>query len=168
MEFVDRTIHGMVYNALKLFMEINSDYFAEAMEQYKQHKIESVDFIYELSCFFLTLIFVCREQQHAVTRYEAWQKLRKLARQNAPNGQLPPSFVDREPTPPPPPVPEEDLLDLNMDFNAISIDAEGDLDESGIERVPMADPGMDVSYIVYLKGDLSNGFFPATFPRGWC
>lgn len=113
----------MVYNALKLFMEINSDYFAEAMEQYKQHKIE--------------------EQQHGVARYEAWQKLRELARQNAPNGKLPGSFVDREPTPPPPPVPEEDLLDLNMDFNAISIEGEGDLDESGIERVPMADPGMD-------------------------
>jgi len=29
----------MVYNALKLFMEINADYFAEAMEQYKQRKI---------------------------------------------------------------------------------------------------------------------------------
>jgi serine/threonine-protein phosphatase 2A regulatory subunit B' len=87
---------------------------------------------------------VLREQQHAVARYEAWQKLRELARQHAPNGQLPVSFVDREPTPPPPPVPEEELMDLNMDFNAISIDGEGDLDESGIERVPMADPGMDV------------------------
>jgi serine/threonine-protein phosphatase 2A regulatory subunit B' len=37
----------MVYNALKLFMEINSDYFAEAMEQYKQHKIESVNVLIE-------------------------------------------------------------------------------------------------------------------------
>ena len=34
----------MVYNALKLFMEINADYFAEAMEQYKQRKIEWVEF----------------------------------------------------------------------------------------------------------------------------
>lgn len=87
-----------------------------------------------------------REQQHAVARYEAWQKLRELARQNAPNGRLPESFVDREPTPPPPPVPEEDLMDLNMDFNSINIEPEGDLDESGIERVPMADPGLDVCH----------------------
>lgn len=35
----------MVYNALKLFMEINADYFAEAMEQYKQRKIEWVELL---------------------------------------------------------------------------------------------------------------------------
>jgi hypothetical protein len=39
---VYRTIHGMVYNALKLFMEINPDLFDEAMQQYKQRKIEYV------------------------------------------------------------------------------------------------------------------------------
>lgn len=32
----------MVYNALKLFMEINPDLFDEAMHQYKQHKLELV------------------------------------------------------------------------------------------------------------------------------
>jgi serine/threonine-protein phosphatase 2A regulatory subunit B' len=32
----------MVYNALKLFMEINPDLFDESMQQYKQHKIEYV------------------------------------------------------------------------------------------------------------------------------
>jgi hypothetical protein len=37
-----RTIHGMVYNALKLFMEINPDLFDESMQQYKQRKIEYV------------------------------------------------------------------------------------------------------------------------------
>ena len=37
-----RTIHGMVYNALKLFMEINPDLFDESMQQYKQNKIEYV------------------------------------------------------------------------------------------------------------------------------
>jgi serine/threonine-protein phosphatase 2A regulatory subunit B' len=30
----------MVYNALKLFMELNPDLFDEAMHQYKQNKIE--------------------------------------------------------------------------------------------------------------------------------
>ncbi|KIM80768.1 hypothetical protein PILCRDRAFT_515998 [Piloderma croceum F 1598] len=36
----NRTIHGMVYNALKLFMEINPDLFDESMQHYKQRKIE--------------------------------------------------------------------------------------------------------------------------------
>jgi len=35
----------MVYNALKLFMEINPDLFDESMHQYKQHKIECVLFL---------------------------------------------------------------------------------------------------------------------------
>jgi len=32
----------MVYNALKLYMEINPDLFDESMQQYKQRKIEYV------------------------------------------------------------------------------------------------------------------------------
>lgn len=44
---------------------------------------------------------------------------------------------------------EADIIDLSIDLNAVSLDGEvplGELDESGIERVPMADPGMDVSH----------------------
>ena len=61
---------------------------------------------------------------------------------------MPEGFLEDEPTPPPPPVDENDILDLTMDLNAVALDAEiplSELDESGIERVPMADPGMDVS-----------------------
>jgi hypothetical protein len=39
----------MVYNALKLFMEINPDLFDEAMQQYKQRKIRLVRRISETS-----------------------------------------------------------------------------------------------------------------------
>lgn len=37
-----------------------------------------------------------------------------------------------------------DIMDLSMELNAASIDDIG-LDEQGIERVPTADPGLDVS-----------------------
>ncbi|OBZ75093.1 Serine/threonine-protein phosphatase 2A regulatory subunit delta isoform [Grifola frondosa] len=121
----NRTIHALVYNALKLFMEINPDLFDEAMQQYKQRKLD--------------------ERQHAVERYEEWQKLREKASQNC-GGAFPAGYVDPQPTPPPPPVDDLDIMDLSIDLNAVSIDAEvplSELDESGIERVPMADPGMD-------------------------
>ncbi|KAJ8700233.1 serine/threonine-protein phosphatase 2A 56 kDa regulatory subunit delta isoform, variant 2 [Pleurotus ostreatus] len=120
----NRTIHGMVYNALKLFMEINPDLFDEAMQHYRQQRIE--------------------EQQSAVHRYEAWQKLREVALQKAPGGRLPEGYVEipHPPPPPPPPADDMDIMDLSMELNAASIDDIG-LDEQGIERVPTADPGLD-------------------------
>ncbi|ETW85798.1 hypothetical protein HETIRDRAFT_379932 [Heterobasidion irregulare TC 32-1] len=121
----NRTIHGMVYNALKMFMEISPELFDETTHHYKQQKIE--------------------EQQHAVERYEGWKRLREKAAQNA-NGHLPENFDEDEPSPPPPlPVEDSDIMDLSMELNAVSIDGEvpHELDDSGIERVPMADPGLD-------------------------
>ncbi|THH20672.1 hypothetical protein EW146_g705 [Bondarzewia mesenterica] len=124
----NRTIHGMVYNALKLFMELNPDLFAETTQHYKQRNIE--------------------ERQHAIEKYEAWKKLREKAIQNA-NGHLPEGFDESEPMPPPPPplVDDADIMDLSLELNAVTINGEvpHDLDDSGIERVPMADPGLDVS-----------------------
>ncbi|KAF8844565.1 protein phosphatase 2A regulatory B subunit [Paxillus ammoniavirescens] len=122
----NRTIHGMVYNALKLFMEINPELFDATLQQYRQQRID--------------------EQQHAVDRYEQWQRIREKAMQNA-AGKLPKGFKEVERTPPPAPSvgDDSDILELSMELNAVSIDGEvpGDLDESGIERVPMADPGLD-------------------------
>jgi serine/threonine-protein phosphatase 2A regulatory subunit B' len=125
----NRTIHGMVYNALKLFMEINPELFDATLQQYKQRKID--------------------EQQHAVERYEQWQKVREKAIQNA-GGKLPKGFKEIERSPPPPPSigDDSDILELSMELSAVSIDGEvpAELDESGIERVPMADPGFDREY----------------------
>jgi serine/threonine-protein phosphatase 2A regulatory subunit B' len=46
------------------------------------------------------------------------------------------------------------MLDLSLELHAASIDeVPGDLDETGLERVPMADPGLDVRI----------GFFKKTF-----
>jgi serine/threonine-protein phosphatase 2A regulatory subunit B' len=129
----NRTIHGMVYNALKLFMDINPDLFDEAMQQFKQRKIE--------------------DQRRAEARFAAWTKLRAQATKNASSGgpggkgkklKLPEGFEKDVPAPPPPPPTDEpDIMDLSLELSQAHLDAEmpGDVDESmGIERVPMADP----------------------------
>ncbi|KAH9180625.1 protein phosphatase 2A regulatory B subunit [Lactarius sanguifluus] len=141
----NRTIHGMVYNALKLFMELNPDLFDETMQQYKQRRID--------------------ERQHAMDRYEGWKKIRAKALQNA-NGHLPDGFMEDEPQPPPPASPDDgDIVDLAMDLSAVSIDGEiaHELDDSGIERVPTADPGLDVSgrkSVVVVLMDMYSGHSP--------
>jgi serine/threonine-protein phosphatase 2A regulatory subunit B' len=92
------------------------------------------------------------DRQVAMDRYEGWKKIRERAVQNA-KGHLPEGFAEDEPQPPPPPSPDDgDVVDLAMDLNAVSIDGEvpHELDESGIERVPTADPGLDVSEEVLL------------------
>ena len=88
-----------------------------------------------------------RERQRAVNRYEGWKMLRQKAVVNA-NGHLPDGFEQDEPIPPPPPPADDaDIVDLSLELNAVSIDGDvpHELDDSGIERVPMADPGLDVS-----------------------
>jgi serine/threonine-protein phosphatase 2A regulatory subunit B' len=73
--------------------------------------------------------------------------MREIAIQNY-GGKLPEGYVEptREEPPPPQAIDDADILDLSMELNAASIDdVPGDLDDSGIERVPMADPGLDVS-----------------------
>jgi serine/threonine-protein phosphatase 2A regulatory subunit B' len=82
-----------------------------------------------------------------VERYEGWKKIRAKALENA-NGHLPEGFAEDEPQPPPPPPPDDgDIVDLAMDLSAVSMDGEvpHELDDSGIERIPTADPGLDVS-----------------------
>lgn len=37
----------MVYNALKLFMDINPELFDDSMQQYKQRRIEYVVYVFE-------------------------------------------------------------------------------------------------------------------------
>ncbi|KIY70007.1 protein phosphatase 2A regulatory B subunit [Cylindrobasidium torrendii FP15055 ss-10] len=127
----NRTIHGMVYNALKLFMEINAEMFDECMQSFKERQI--------------------KEQQDAVDRYDAWQRMREKAVKNV-NGKLPANYHEVEHPPPPAPIPvdDNDILDLTLELNAATIDdVQADyLDDQGMERVPMADPGMDATYDV--------------------
>jgi serine/threonine-protein phosphatase 2A regulatory subunit B' len=75
--------------------------------------------------------------------------MKTKALQHAPGGKLPEGYVEIPHPPPPPPsaIDDVDIMDLSMELSAASIDdVPGDLDEHGIERVPMADPGLDVSF----------------------
>ncbi|KAH8817538.1 protein phosphatase PP2A0 B subunit gamma isoform [Flagelloscypha sp. PMI_526] len=129
----NRTIHGMVYNALKLFMELNPDLFDESMHQYRQRQID--------------------EQQAAVRRYEIWQRMRSQALTNA-SGKIPQAFHDvpHAPPPPEPTVQDADIMDLSMELSAATIDdmgheggmGMGEVDEHGVERVPHAESGLAI------------------------
>jgi hypothetical protein len=92
---------------------------------------------------------IFREQQQSARQYGAWQKLRELAIANAPGGELPKGYheIEHAIPLPLPPIDDSDILDLSMELNAISLeDVPGDLDERGMERVPMADPGVEVRF----------------------
>ncbi|XP_072930129.1 serine/threonine-protein phosphatase 2A 56 kDa regulatory subunit gamma isoform-like isoform X2 [Epargyreus clarus] len=67
----NKTIHGLVYNALKLFMEMNQKLFDECTQQYKQEKQ--------------------KERERLMQREELWQRLEARAAANpASRGLLPP------------------------------------------------------------------------------
>ncbi|KAG9019660.1 hypothetical protein FRB90_012006 [Tulasnella sp. 427] len=116
----NRTIHGMIYNALKLFMEINPELFDECVHNYKQNKIA--------------------EQQALVKRYEAWQKMRTVAAQNA-GGKLPEEMAKQAdyPPPPPPPVDESDFPDPSIELSHAALEA--DALDFAIERTGFTSEG---------------------------
>jgi serine/threonine-protein phosphatase 2A regulatory subunit B' len=58
----NKTIHGLIYNALKLFMEMNQKLFDECTQQYKLEQK--------------------KEKEKARQRIDAWKKLDVLARNN--------------------------------------------------------------------------------------
>lgn len=65
--------------------------------------------------------------------------MREVALKNA--GEKAPMEVTAE-YPPPPPMDDEDIGDVSIDLSAaMEVEAQA-LDQSGVERVPMADPGI--------------------------
>jgi serine/threonine-protein phosphatase 2A regulatory subunit B' len=58
----NKTIHGLIYNALKLFVEMNQKLFDECTQQYKLEQK--------------------KEKEKAKKRLEAWKRLDELARNN--------------------------------------------------------------------------------------
>ncbi|KAG8875520.1 Serine/threonine-protein phosphatase 2A 56 kDa regulatory subunit delta isoform [Tulasnella sp. 331] len=102
----NRTIHGMIYNALKLFMEINSELFDECVQTYKRNRIQ--------------------ERQALVDRYDKWQRMRSLAARRAPGGKLPKSILDQGDYPPlpPPPIDENEFPDPSLELSHAALEAE--------------------------------------------
>jgi len=58
----NKTIHGLIYNALKLFMEMNQKLFDECTQQYKAERL--------------------KEKERLKQRLEAWNKVESKARSN--------------------------------------------------------------------------------------
>ncbi len=59
----NKTIHGLIYNALKLFMEMNQKLFDECTQQYKLEQK--------------------KEKEKQKQRQESWEKLEQLAKENS-------------------------------------------------------------------------------------
>lgn len=58
----NKTIHGLIYNALKLFMEMNQKLFDECTQQYKAERL--------------------KEKERQKQRLDAWNKVETIARAN--------------------------------------------------------------------------------------
>jgi len=116
----NRTIHGMIYNALKLFMDMNPELFEEAVQNFKRERIA--------------------ERERQVKRHEGWQKIREAAKKNAPDGKLPVSDSDADYPPLPPPVDDTDVVDLAMELNNVQLEGELGQALEDIDPVPEADP----------------------------
>eukprot|EP00158_Paraphelidium_tribonemae_P005414 Partr_v1_DN27321_c0_g1_i8_m46381 putative Protein phosphatase 2A regulatory B subunit (B56 family) len=73
----NRTIHGLVYNALKLFMEISPKLFDECTNAYKQNRQKYLSFTFQRS-----LIVCFSERSKQKEREEAWAALEAAAVKN--------------------------------------------------------------------------------------
>ncbi|XP_028844671.1 serine/threonine-protein phosphatase 2A 56 kDa regulatory subunit delta isoform isoform X1 [Denticeps clupeoides] len=73
----NKTIHGLIYNALKLFMEMNQKLFDDCTQQYKAEKQ--------------------KEKYKLKEREEIWHKIEELAKQNPQSTKVYPSLQPRHP-----------------------------------------------------------------------
>ncbi|RXK41298.1 protein phosphatase 2 (formerly 2A), regulatory subunit B' [Tremella mesenterica] len=125
----NRTIHGMVCNALKLFMEINPEVFDQCQTNYKRQR--RLDW------------------EKSVARYDEWVELREQAitshKSTHPSEPIPAFLTEPLPARPEDFV-EDNMPDLSAELTANGFDASESftLDRSMADDiVPVADPGMD-------------------------
>lgn len=103
------------------------------------------------------------EHERLVQRYEEWQKLREVALDKA--GPSTADAIKKLAFPePPPPLDESEIADVTLDMSQAAIEAEvtqQELDVGGIERVPDADPGLDVRNSGIASSQETNPHHPA-------
>lgn len=124
----NRTIHGMVFNALKIFVEINPQMFEECQHSYREHRQQ--------------------EYNKALGRYNEWMRLRELAVHNCQaNGTAVPEALKIDPPARPEPLEDEDLGEVSAEMiQNVTMDGS---ESFNLERsmqedvVPLADPGME-------------------------
>lgn len=121
----NRTIHGMVYNALKVFVEINPQLFEECQQGYREHKR--------------------MEAERSMQRYEEWMHLREVATKRCQEqGTVLPVWLRSDPPPPPEPYVDEDVGDVSADMINQEASESFNLDGSmAEEHVPLADPEVE-------------------------
>lgn len=125
----NRTIHGMVFNALKLFMEINGQLFREVQENYKAQKKADAD--------------------KAIARYDEWLVLRDqaIANHKASGSTEPlPQHLREEAPARPEPYEDEGFADISIDLTANGLEAGESFMVDQMSRddiVPLADPGIE-------------------------
>ncbi|RSH94624.1 Serine/threonine-protein phosphatase 2A 56 kDa regulatory subunit delta isoform [Saitozyma podzolica] len=125
----NRTIHGMVYNALKLFMEINPELFEACQNNYKEERKA--------------------ESERAMQRHDDWMHCREqaIANHKASGSTEPlPAWLLEPPPPRPEPFEDEAMADVSVDMAANGFDASESftLDRSlADDIVPVADPGIE-------------------------
>ena len=65
-----QTIHGLIYNALKLFMEMNQKLFDECTQQYKVNKAPQIQ-----SLLLVLKAERLKEKEKVKARADAWKKV---------------------------------------------------------------------------------------------
>ena len=94
---VCRTIHGLIYNALKLFMEMNQKLFDECTSKFKADKAMSVRLYSSYDMYVkMCVCVVFREAQREQERLKAWEKMARMAVKNPQVNEIAPPERERE------------------------------------------------------------------------
>lgn len=138
---ITRTIHGMVYNAMKLFMEINPQLFDECSDHYREHEANA--------------------EKTLQTRTARWATVADWARQRSKGevAAIPPSTDLRGQKFSPQSRSDEDPItqDSQRRLDALRLQ-----DESGASRDGRRQRGVDGQYQVHL----TNPSWSFSFQRG--
>lgn len=121
----NKTIHGLIYNALKLFMEMNQKLFDECSQKYKQERQ--------------------REKEKLKEREEAWIKLHELARKNPVYQKIAPIIDVEDGTK----VPA-----LCMEFASTVEAMEGDVDLQSVQNMEVSGKKPENKKFVRRKSEL--------------